>query len=209
MNIVRGITMKKKITAFAILIALISGMAVLVVAMSDKSMENYREWGAIDAQMRHYFVDVKDNAIVISNEEIDALVKKASLFNSNYSRQDAENFIIRRETLYNTALREGYTVSDEEADAYVQLQIDMSSKADNPEAFSSALDNINARQIEEELLKIGDKLMISVTHSIQPELLSQYEQVVIMENGAVKYSGRPSELTQNLQAFLPATAEPA
>ncbi|MDR0325153.1 MAG: hypothetical protein LBI19_03540, partial [Oscillospiraceae bacterium] len=75
----------------------------------------------------------------IDRREIDAMVQKASLFMSDYSERDAENFIIRRETLYAVALSEGYAVSDEEANEYIQLQIDMSSKADNLDNFNEYL----------------------------------------------------------------------
>lgn len=68
--------------------------------------------------------------------------------------------------------------------------------------FSSALDNINARQIEKELLKIDDKLLISVTHRVQLDLLDSYESVIIMENGCVKRIGSPSEMMDDLRPFL-------
>lgn len=68
--------------------------------------------------------------------------------------------------------------------------------------FSSALDNLNARQVETELLKIKGKLLISVTHRVHPDLLDSYEKVIIMENGKLKRVGRPSELYGDLQPFV-------
>ena len=68
--------------------------------------------------------------------------------------------------------------------------------------FSSSLDNINAHKIEEELLKIDSKLIISVTHRIQTDLLDQYEMVVVMENGKVKHFGRSEEMLGVLEPYL-------
>jgi ABC-type bacteriocin/lantibiotic exporter with double-glycine peptidase domain len=74
--------------------------------------------------------------------------------------------------------------------------------------FSSALDNINARQIEEELLKIEDKLLISVTHRIQQDLLGSYDMVVIMENGKIKCAGAPTEMRKALEPYINGNAIP-
>lgn len=68
--------------------------------------------------------------------------------------------------------------------------------------FSSALDNMNALRVEKELLEIADKLLISVTHRIQPSLIDGYEKIIIMEKGNIKHIGRPSELTHELKGFM-------
>ena len=68
--------------------------------------------------------------------------------------------------------------------------------------FSSALDNMNALHVEKELLNIEGKLLISVTHRIQPSLLSEYDQIIIMENGNIKHIGNSKTLELELQQYI-------
>ena len=133
--------MKKKILSILAVIAVLSGITALAVNQiaaqpKEPPAYKYREWGEIDAQAQQYTPRVEKNVITIASQQIDALEKAAHLFGISYSRQDAVDAIVRRETLYLTALREGYTVSDEEIDAHVQLQIDSSSKAQNSDIFN-------------------------------------------------------------------------
>ena len=74
--------------------------------------------------------------------------------------------------------------------------------------FSSALDNMNAYQIEKEILKIENKLLVSVTHRVQLDLIEQYEKIIIMESGKIKHIGSASELINELQGFLFGDAKP-
>lgn len=68
--------------------------------------------------------------------------------------------------------------------------------------FSSALDNINAYQVERELLKVENKLLISVSHRLHIDLLENYDKIIIMESGRVKRIGKLSELMEDLRPFL-------
>lgn len=51
---------------------------------------------------------------------------------------------------------------------------------------TSALDNATASAIEENLLQMKDMLRIVITHKVNPELLKQYDQVLLLENGQIK-----------------------
>ncbi|MDR0325043.1 MAG: hypothetical protein LBI19_02975, partial [Oscillospiraceae bacterium] len=73
--------MKRNIIIAIVGVALLGGMAVFALNGTN----------------------IKRNVITIDRREIDAMVQKASLFMSDYSERDAENFIIRRETLYAVA----------------------------------------------------------------------------------------------------------
>lgn len=51
---------------------------------------------------------------------------------------------------------------------------------------TSALDNTTASAIESNLLRMKDILRIVITHKVNPELLKQYDQVLLLENGQIK-----------------------
>ncbi len=55
--------------------------------------------------------------------------------------------------------------------------------------FTSALDKESAYIIEKELLKIKDKTLINVSHRIHADLARAYDEVIIMEKGAIKSKG--------------------
>lgn len=59
--------------------------------------------------------------------------------------------------------------------------------------FTSGLDEYNAYLLENLLLET-DKTMINVTHRIHPDLISKYDEVIILGDGSVLYSGSPDEL---------------
>lgn len=50
---------------------------------------------------------------------------------------------------------------------------------------TSAVDMQTAYDIESQLLKIDDLTVITITHSLNPELLTGYDQIVFMENGEI------------------------
>ena len=68
--------------------------------------------------------------------------------------------------------------------------------------FSSSLDNVNAHNIEERLLGIKDKLLISVTHRIHRSLLHRYEKVIIIENGEIVHFASPDEIYREMQNYI-------
>lgn len=51
---------------------------------------------------------------------------------------------------------------------------------------TSALDTTTASAIEDNLLKMKDILRIVITHKVNPEILKQYDQVLLLENGHIK-----------------------
>lgn len=50
---------------------------------------------------------------------------------------------------------------------------------------TSAVDMQTAYEIENQLLKITDLTLITITHSLNPELLTDYDKIIFMEDGAV------------------------
>ena len=50
---------------------------------------------------------------------------------------------------------------------------------------TSAVDMQTAYDIENQLLKIKDITVITITHSLNPELLCNYDQIIFMEDGAI------------------------
>ncbi len=67
---------------------------------------------------------------------------------------------------------------------------------------TSAVDMQTAYDIESQLLKISDLTVITITHSLNPELLENYDQVIYMENGTITESGSFIKLIQNKGAFF-------
>lgn len=66
---------------------------------------------------------------------------------------------------------------------------------------TSAVDMQTAYDIESELLKISDLTLITITHSLNPELLSDYDQIIFMEAGAVLETGSFENLLTTNDAF--------
>lgn len=64
-----------------------------------------------------------------------------------------------------------------------------------------AVDMQTAYDIESQLLKISELTVITITHSLNPELLENYDQVIFMENGAISETGPYAKLMENKGAF--------
>lgn len=66
---------------------------------------------------------------------------------------------------------------------------------------TSAVDMQTAYDIESQLLKIKELTVITITHSLNSELLERYDQVIFMENGTISEAGSYAELMENKGAF--------
>lgn len=66
---------------------------------------------------------------------------------------------------------------------------------------TSAVDMQTAYDIEHQLLKISDLTLITITHSLNPELLSSYDKIVFMEDGTVLESDSFENLIAKKSAF--------
>ena len=66
---------------------------------------------------------------------------------------------------------------------------------------TSAVDMQTAYDIESQLLKISELTVITITHSLNQELLENYDQVIFMENGAITEAGSYAKLMENKGAF--------
>lgn len=66
---------------------------------------------------------------------------------------------------------------------------------------TSAVDMQTAYDIENKLLKINDLTVITITHSLNSELLKNYDQVIFMENGRISETGSFDKLFLNKGAF--------
>lgn len=51
-------------------------------------------------------------------------------------------------------------------------------------------------------MKIDGKLIISVTHRIQPQFISSYDRIIIMENGQIKHEGYHAEIMNELKPYI-------
>lgn len=67
---------------------------------------------------------------------------------------------------------------------------------------TSAVDMQTAYDIESQLLKISELTVITITHSLNPELLENYDQVIFMKNGTISETGSFGKLMENKGAFF-------
>lgn len=67
---------------------------------------------------------------------------------------------------------------------------------------TSAIDAQTAYEIESKLLTIEDLTLITITHNLNPDLLSLYDEVIYMEQGEIVGQGTLSELQQHNASFF-------
>lgn len=67
--------------------------------------------------------------------------------------------------------------------------------------FTSNLDMQTGTEIESTLLKETDKLMIHITHKLIPEMLEQYDEILVMKNGRIEEKGTFQELMERREYF--------
>ena len=68
--------------------------------------------------------------------------------------------------------------------------------------FSSSLDNVNAFNIEKDILSIENKTIISVTHRVYKNLLEYYDKILILEEGKIKCFAPAKEIMEELSEFV-------
>lgn len=66
---------------------------------------------------------------------------------------------------------------------------------------TSAVDMQTAYDIESQLLKISDLTVITITHSLNSELLRRYDEIIFMEDGTIAESGTLDYLLHSKGAF--------
>lgn len=67
---------------------------------------------------------------------------------------------------------------------------------------TSAVDMQTAYDIESQLLKICGLTVITITHSLNPELLENYDEILFMEDGTIAEAGDFNKLMENKGAFF-------
>ncbi len=66
---------------------------------------------------------------------------------------------------------------------------------------TSSLDLQTAYDIEKTLLSIDDLTVITITHKLSDEILSQYDEIIVMDHGQIVQSGTFDELLHQQGAF--------
>jgi len=66
---------------------------------------------------------------------------------------------------------------------------------------TSAIDMQTAYDIESSLLQLNDLTVVTITHNMNAALLSLYDRIFYMENGAIREQGRLEELLSKKGAF--------
>ncbi len=66
---------------------------------------------------------------------------------------------------------------------------------------TSALDLQTAYDIEKTLLEIDELTVITITHKLSEEILSQYDEIIVMDHGQIVEAGTFDELVHSHGAF--------
>ena len=66
---------------------------------------------------------------------------------------------------------------------------------------TSALDLQTAYDIEKTLLGIDELTVITITHKLSEEILSQYDEIIVMDHGQIVEAGTFDELVHSQGAF--------
>jgi ABC-type multidrug transport system fused ATPase/permease subunit len=66
---------------------------------------------------------------------------------------------------------------------------------------TSAVDRVTARDIEGRLLAKNDLTLITITHALDADMLSQYDEVLYMEDGEIVEHGSYAKLVEQKGAF--------
>lgn len=67
--------------------------------------------------------------------------------------------------------------------------------------FTSNLDLQTGTEIESALLREKDKLIIHITHKLIPEMLEQYDEILVLKNGRIEEKGTFQELMERREYF--------
>ena len=138
--------MKKilKVGSLVLVIAILAGIGFSAYAASGKPKDS----NSFEGKLQQVFynigmvekqpVDYKNvyaigEDIVIYNDELQKIVDKYRISDSDFdeetSKEEAYNYLLKREAKYQAAVDKGYTVTDEEIQDYVNKQIEESRKA--------------------------------------------------------------------------------
>ena len=66
---------------------------------------------------------------------------------------------------------------------------------------TSAIDRQTARDIESRLLGRKDLTLITITHSLEEDMLNQYDEIIYMEDGAIIEHGSFESLMKKDEKF--------
>ena len=63
----------------------------------------------------------------------------------------------------------------------------------------SAMDRETGDRIQRKLLALPDKTILVVTHDLTPEHLSLYDEVLVLQNGRLRFAGPPGQALEQMQ----------
>lgn len=162
--------------------------------------------------------EVDDNNILINNVDINKISKKEMYENIAYVRQDVklipiniyENVALSKEynkedideilknvnlehleAKYDTDITENQNnLSGGEIQKILLARLLYHNKKLLMfDEFTSALDAVNAYELEKYILQIPDKTILNITHKYNKELFSMYDELIILKNGELIYQG--------------------
>lgn len=138
--------MKLKPIIFSLIAVAVLGTAVAFGLPALDRMERLRMAGELEKAKQEAIANGQDyvvargNNIEIKNPEVDRIVAGYEMLNSPKGKADAIDFLAKRVALEAEAIRQGYTVTEEEVQDYINLQLEMGKNASNYHEFAEFLE---------------------------------------------------------------------
>lgn len=138
--------MKLKPIILTLIVLAVLGTAVAFGLPALDRMERLRMAGELEKAKQEAiangqeYVVARGNNIEIMNPEVDRIVAGYEMLNSPKGRDDAIAFLAKRAALEAEAIRQGYSVTEEEVQDYINLQLEMGKNASNYHEFAEFLE---------------------------------------------------------------------
>lgn len=134
---------KKSIVCIFICICVLSVVAVAISANDTNSL--FFKWGELEKQGAVAYSDstslaFQGDTIAVSKQELDLLTRRHELQGDDNSADLAKDYLLKREAMYQIALQNGCTVTDQEVADYIDSIKTSFQKAENYDDFQAFLD---------------------------------------------------------------------
>lgn len=166
------------------------------VDMRELDIEKLNEMSSVIHQNVYMFDEsIKDNICLHKQVKHENLQKALSM-------SGVEMFLDREKSLDTPAGENGNNLSGGQRQ---RIAVARALVQEKPililDEGTSAVDMQTAYDIESQLLKINDLTVITITHSLNPELLTGYDQIIFMEDGKIMETDSFQNLIENKGKF--------
>lgn len=132
---------KKSLVGILGFICVLFIIAVAILASDAHSL--FFKWGKLEKQEAISYSDslaFQGDTIAVSKQELDLLTRRQELQGDDNSADSAKEYLLKREAMYQLALQNGCTVTDQEVADYIDSIKTSFQKAENYDDFQAFLD---------------------------------------------------------------------